>query len=320
MTYSVELKLNGENEADWLAARLTGLTGSDTLAALGLDPHKSRLALWQQKIDPQPVEETPRMRMGKRLEQVVMDEFSYQTGLPVTPANVLLRSVEWPFLLASPDGWVYEGTDGNILTKGVRGLYEGKTTTVWLKNDWADDQVPLRALAQVAHYLAVTGLPFAYVAVLIDNEVSYRRVERDDDLIADIVAKLHEFWLLVETRVMPPVDYHESTTDTLKAMWPEAQEGTTTELDADVVSEWRACKAELALLEMRKDALENRIRQSLEDAEVGLVDGVPVVSYKTTWPKRLDKKALEQAHPALVAEFTSNKQPQRTLRMLNRKK
>ena len=312
MTYSIELHLTPDNEADWLAARLTGLTGRDTLAALGLDPNKSRLALWQQKLDPQPVEETPRMRMGKRLEPVIMAEFAHQTGLEVEPANVLLRSVEWPFLLASPDGWVTE--------EGQRGLYEAKSTTVWLRSDWADGEVPLRALAQVAHYLAVTGLPFAYVAVLIDNEVSWRRVERDDDLISDIVAKLHEFWRYVQRGEMPPVDYHDSTTDTLKQMWPEAQEGASVEVDADVVSEWRTLKAELALLEMRKDALENRIRAELEDAEFGCVDGVPVVSYKTSFPKRLDTKALREAHPALVEEFTSNKQPQRTLRMLQRKK
>jgi putative phage-type endonuclease len=309
MSASIELMLTPDNEADWLAARLTGLTGSDTLAALGLDPNKSRLALWQSKLDPQPVEETPRMRMGRRLEPVIMAEFAHQTGLMVEPANVLLRSIEWPFLLASPDGWVYEN--------GQTCLYEAKSTTVWLKNDWADGEVPIRALAQVAHYLAVTGLQVAYVAVMIDNEVSWRRIERDDDLIADIVSKLAEFWRYVEHREMPPIDYTD--VDVLKSMWPESQEGTAVEVDSDVVSDWRQTKAELALLEMRKDALENRIRQSLEDAETGLVDGVPVVSYKTSVTRRLDQKALKAAEPEVAEKYTTVSS-QRTLRMLNRKK
>lgn len=308
------LNLDDTNEADWLAERLTGLTGTDCLAALGLDPYKSRLALWHAKRDPQPVEENARMRMGKRLESVVREEFAYQTGLSVEPANVLLRSVHHPFMLASPDGWVVE--NGHI------GIFEAKTTTVWNRGDWADDQVPLRALAQVAHYLAVTGLDFAYVAVLIDNEVLYRKVERDSDLVADIVQREADFWQLVVDGEMPAVDYHESTTDALKAMWPEPEAGKTVDLDAtliEVVGEWRTAKAEIELLKSRRDALANRIREAMTDAEVAMAGDRPVLSYKASEVRRVDTPALRAAHPGIVEEFTVVS-TQRTLRELNRKK
>lgn len=307
--YTVELDLTTSTEDDWLAARMTGLTGSDALAALGLDPYKSRLALWQEKRSGKRDDtDTERALAGRILEPAVKQLFTAKTGLEVRDMNVLARSIEHPFMLATPDGMV--GDDAG---------YEGKTTTVWLQADWADDEVPLRALAQGAHYMAVLGWQRVYFAALIDNLVHVRVVERDDTFIDRLIEREREFWQMVETGEMPPVDHHPSTTNALAEMYPEHVEGKSIELAEDLIDAWRDAKTELALAEMRVEALSNRIRNELGDAEIGTVNGDKAVSWKAQTRRQVDVKALRDAHPAIAEEFTVTSQT-RVLRDARRRK
>lgn len=307
--YTVELDLTQSTEDDWLAARMTGLTGSDALAVLGLDPYKSRFALWQEKRSGKRDDtDTERALAGRILEPAVKKLFTAKTGLEVRDMNVLARSTEHPFMLATPDGMV--GDDAG---------YEGKTTTVWLRDDWANDEVPLRALAQGAHYMAVLGWPRVYFAALIDNLVHVRVVERDDTFIDQLIEREAEFWKLVETGEMPPVDHHPSTTDALAEMYPEHVEDKSIELAEDLIDAWRDAKTELALAEMRVDALSNRIRNELGDAEIGTVNGDKAVSWKAQTRRQVDVKALRAAHPSIVEEFTVTSR-QRVLRDSRRRK
>lgn len=65
----------------WLEARRTGIGGSDALACLGLDPWKTRLEVYLDKIGQAPDRETPRMRWGQIVEGAILDWFVEQTGI-----------------------------------------------------------------------------------------------------------------------------------------------------------------------------------------------------------------------------------------------
>jgi putative phage-type endonuclease len=313
VTAEVILDIAEAGEDAWLDARLQGITGSDCLAALGADPQRSRTSLWVEKvhgITREFADDEP-LAMGHILEPAVRAGFTYKTGLQVRPANVLLRSERWPWMLASPDGFVI--ADGDP-------IFEAKTTMSWRKHEWADDGIPDKALAQTMHYLAVVGAPRAYIAVLIDNRVQWREIERDDALIEDIAELERRFWHEhVLTREMPPIDdAGDSTADALTALFPEHVGGKGVELEGDVREaweQWLAAKAAKKVAAEAEDLLSNRLRAYLGDAEQGLVDGVPRVSWKASTRKALDQTAIKAAHPALVAEFM-NETPVRTLRAL----
>lgn len=309
--YKVELDLTTSTQDDWLAARMTGLTGSDALAALGLDPYKSRFALWLEKRSGvRDNDDNERTLAGRILEPAVKQLFTAKTGRKVRDLNVLARSIEHPFMLATPDGEVVDDDNAG---------YEGKTTTVWLRDDWANDEVPLRALAQGAHYMAVLGWQRVYFAALIDNLVHVRVVERDDTFIAQLIEREREFWQMVVDGTPPPVDHHQSTTNALAEMYPEHVEGKSIELAEDLIDAWRDAKTELALAEMRVEALSNRIRNELGDAEIGTVNGDKAVSWKAQTRRQVDVKALRDAHPAIAEEFTVTSQT-RVLRDARRRK
>lgn len=304
------LDINHAGHDAWLAARRNGITGSDTLALLGLDPRKSPVQLYLEKTENlDMVVENDHMRAGRYLEPAIAQWFADDTGMVVEDPKVLLRSRDYPLLLASPDRLIHDG--------GSAGLLEIKSTSHFLADDW-EDGPPLRALAQTAHYLGVTGLKWAAVAVLIGGwQFRWFRVERNDTLIADILERELEWWhTYVEKHQMPPIDESDSTADALKEMWPEATEGRQIELSMDlreVWDEYTALKASVAADEKRVKGMRSRLAAHLMDAEYATFGGTPLFSYKSSVQHRIDTDALRDAHPDIAEKFTKEI-PVRTMR------
>ena len=154
----VEILPPGAPREVWLEERRQGIGGSDASAVAGVNPWRTRWAVWLDKtgqaVD---VEPTRAMRMGTLLEPVVKALFVEETGIGLADVG-LLRSLEWPFMQVTPDAFTEDG-----------GIFEAKTTSRWLAHEWDDEQVPDHAEVQVQHALAVTGRSHAWVAGLIDG-------------------------------------------------------------------------------------------------------------------------------------------------------
>ncbi len=295
----VVLERDGTNEEAWLDARREGVSASDALAAMGFDPRKQRAALWIEKTQGTSVEETEPMVMGRILEPAVKQAFAWKSGLDVVDATELLRSVAWPWMLCTPDGYVKD-------TSGTLGLFEAKTTTIYLKDDWADGQIPERAAAQTMHGLAVTGLPFAFVAVLINNQVEYRYMERDEALIAEIIRLEQEFWQYVIDREMPPIHPGRDAPDLLHSLYPRANEGTTrelTEAERDIAVRFRRAGSEYKHWERERAALGDQLKILAGDAEFLTWNGDPIVSVKSGETRRIDIDRLRAEQPEIAKQY-----------------
>lgn len=303
-----------ETETAWKAARRQGISGSDALAAMGLDPRKQRAHLWREKVEETEQAENEAMVAGRFLEPAVKALFTWHTSLEVIDSDTLLRSVAHPWMLATPDGYVYDEA-------GTLGLFEAKTTTVYLADEWADEQVPERAAAQTMHYLAVTGLPFAYVAVLINNRLQWRYIERDERLIRRIVELEEEFWQTVVDREMPPIVYGKDTDELLRELYPES-DGTQIEASdetAQLVENWRSCSEQEAHWRTRAKETGQLVRAAMGDAERLVYGDRTLATWKTQDHRELDRDALKEAHPDIYAQFSVNK-PRRVLRHVKPKR
>lgn len=309
MTCEVVLRTDEVDEADWLTARRNGITGSDVLKAIGVEP--SRTALWVQKIHGiDTLEETEAMRWGHTLEPVIANAWAERTGMTVRKSNVLLRSVEYPWAIVTPD---YDVLDDDS-------LLEIKNVGNYMAHEWADEQIPLRATAQTCWQLFVAGKQRCHVAALIGgNRLETRVVERDDELIGRIVSLAGEFWHdYVEPQIMPPADGSEQATDAINALWPEHTDGAQVELNEtqhEIFAEWRMVAEQRDVVSKRCDELANQVKSFLGDAGVATWGGVPLVSWKSHVQKRLDTAALKAAHPHIAEEFT-RELPVRPLRAL----
>lgn len=170
---------------EWLAARSTGIGGSDVSAILGMSRWSSPLDVWREKTGrAQPQRRTWAMARGTALEPLLLEWLTDNAGIAVHKVP-MQRSVSRPWMLGSLDG---VGSDLSVV--------EAKTTSWWLRDEWEGEQVADHAELQSQWYMAVTGLASAWViAAISDDDPVIRPVTRDDALIEQMVAACERFWV-----------------------------------------------------------------------------------------------------------------------------
>ena len=260
---------------EWLELRRTGLGGSDAAAALGLSPYTSPLALYLDKVDPQPDEDKEIFEAGRRAEPLILKWFADQTALSVERHAIMLRSRRWNWMLANLDGFVIE-KDGSL------SIVEAKNVGAYNADQWLDGP-PIHVRLQGMHYLAVTGLNRCYFAALIGgNKFVYFCVERDQELIESMIAGEEKLWTLVTMRRMPEADGSESTKAALKAHYAKADLESIEVPDEFVtLIEQRAlAKAVVKIDTERLTEIENRMIVLMDGAEVAMHEGDVVAKWQ----------------------------------------
>ena len=122
MNYKAEVFVDTENlsREDWLSFRRKGIGGSDAAAIMGMSPFSTKRDLYYDKLGIQPVVDEEEdnwvaKEVGHRLEDLVAEIFSRNTGLKVYPVRKMFRHPLHPFMLADVDFFI-DFPDG---TKGI---------------------------------------------------------------------------------------------------------------------------------------------------------------------------------------------------------
>lgn len=256
-------------KAEWLAAHVGGLGGSEAAVACGVSPWDTPLGLWARKqgLAP-PVEETRAMRYGSRMEGFVADEYAAETGRTLLDPGrwTLMRNRLRPTLLGSVDRLILDDARGP-------GVLEIKTTGAHMAHRWDDGQVPPEVAIQVAHYLAALDLAWSSVAVLIGStEMRWCDVTRDAGMEAELLAAEDAFLAAVASGDNPPLARAEDSA-VLRLLYPRHEPGAVVALPGEAM-DWDAdileAKAIIKAAEATKDAAENAIKQALGTAERGV--------------------------------------------------
>lgn len=182
------------SKEDWLRYRKCGITGTDAGAILGLNPYRSAFQVYHDKIS-DTIEniDNEAMRQGRDLEDYVAQRFSEETGFKVRRANAIYQSEEHPLLLA----------DFDRLIVGQKAGLECKTVSPFSADKWADGKIPAHYLAQVNHYLAVSGFDCWYIAALIfGKELVIHKIISDKAVLDNLIAEEEHFW---KYNVMPEI-------------------------------------------------------------------------------------------------------------------
>lgn len=269
---------------------------------MGLSPYTSPLDVWLVKTgraDQPDISDKEAVRWGNALEAVVADRFADEhPELVVKRRNATLVSKERPWAFANLDRTVRD-------ENGEMGVLEIKTAGMRRAADW-EDGVPAYYMAQVVHYLAVTGWSYAWVAVLIGGQ-DYRefRIERDEDDVAAAVDACDVFWReFVQADVMPAMTGIKGEGTALAALHPDPSEETVGMLDGDVpeLMELAGVKSDIAALEKRKRALEASLKARIGDAR-----GIETPTMRATWTRSkrstFDRKAFDIDHPGMTDDY-----------------
>lgn len=253
---------------EWLQLRRKGLGGSDAGSVAGFSKYRSPISVWLEKtgkVEPSQ-EESQAARFGRKLEPVVADEFAERTGLKVEPIHEMLQHREYPFMLANLDRLIYED--------GKQGVLECKTADKYFASEWDDEKIPDHYYLQVQHYLAVTGLQFAYIAVLIGgNDFRHKRVDRNDEVISHLIRIESDFWRLVEEDIPPALDGAESTADMIKQLYPESngQEIILPDEAVEWLEQYHAAAVRIKEYELLKTEAHNKIMYAMKDYAIGWI-------------------------------------------------
>lgn len=295
--WNVFAKTKDMPKAQWLRLRRNRIGGSDAAAIMGLNPWRTAMDVWLEKTGEftRDDEDNEKMYWGTVLEAVVAEEFTRRTGLKTRRRNAILQSRKHPVMIANVDR----------LVVGERAGLECKTTGLYNADDWLIG-IPEYYYPQVQHYMAVTGYDTWYVAVLIGGqEFKYYKIARDDYFIRQLIEAETEFWHLVKTRIPPPIDGTNASTELLKRLYPEAEKGTEIELPLDalaLINQYEeACRQEQEIQCVKNEAA-NKLKDMLGSHERGFIHDRQVI-WKNVVSRRLDTKSLQKAHPDICDRF-----------------
>lgn len=267
----------------WLAFRAKGVGGSDMGTILGLNPYSTPYDLWLEKTGRQQPEDISgkwAIVKGNALEVELRRRFRqlHPEFQVIDGTDISLVSDAHPVMHASLDGFIYdEASDSwGILEIKTANANRGRT-------DWHNDEGELIApdyyMAQVTHYMAVTGFRWGYFyADIGEAEPVEVRFERDEDDIHAVIKAAEDFWGFVARDEMPAL----TGVDVAKA-YPEPSEGIEDMSDStdlrELMADYRQVTSDLNALKQRKEELRDCILTYIGDHE-GVRCGNMQATYK----------------------------------------
>lgn len=296
MKYTLTKNMTREQ---WLEARRSGIGGSDAAAIVCANPYSSALTVYADKTGAiEPAEETEAMRQGTDLEEYVSRRFCEETGLKVQRCNKMFINSENPFMIANIDRKV-------VNLKEFIGL-ECKTTNLFNKTDFDDGEVQPNYYWQCQHYMAVTGAPYWYLAVLVlSRSFHVFKIERNEKAIETLVNAEREFWFEHVQKGIPPAANGSDADDiAINAIYPASNgEG----ID---ITDMRETLQVLHGLKFQKKRIEEMIAQHeqaiklrMGDAQNAFAPGFKI-TWKTCEQTRFDSKAFKQANPLAFEKYS----------------
>ncbi|GLY10362.1 YqaJ viral recombinase family protein [Pseudobacillus badius] len=300
---------NDMNREEWLEARKAGLGGSDIGAIAGLNQWRSPMTVYLEKTSS--IEnnvDNEFIYWGNVLEDVVAQEFSKRSGMKVRRRNAMLYHPEKHWALANVDRLIVTQDD-----KGP-GILECKTAGFFKKEEWNGEEVPASYLTQLQWYFYVTGYQWGYFAVLIGgNQFVMKRVDRDEELIEQLVELGEDFWMNnVQKKVPPPLDGSAASSDILSYLYPSSNgQEMTLEPSAETLIE-NLIEAKQAEKEAKETVklYENQLKDMLGEYEKGRL-GDRLVQWKSYVTNRFDAKALAAEHPDIYQRYLNQTESRR---------
>ncbi len=258
------------------------LGGTDATAILGLSRYRTAWDVYTEKIGAVPPsgEMSEDARWGVLLEPVIRAEYRRRTDSPVVKPRRLIRARGRRWQAGHLDGLA----DDRLLEVKVRS---------WPGNAWGDegtDEVPADVKAQVEHYLAVTGLPFADIAVLFRGQrLAIYRINASP-LLEDLTAEEQEWWQRhVVQGEQPDWDGSPGASRFLRQRHPQDDGVSLVALPhhSAVLEEFATVRQQREALEAREAALIQQIQSVMGEASELLSPDM-----KITWRRSKDGKPV----------------------------
>ena len=285
------------SHGDWLRYRKLGIGGSDAGAICGSNPYVTAMQVYHDKTS-NAVDDTDNeaMRQGRDLEEYVAQRFMEATGKKVRRANAIFYNEGHPFMLANVDRLVV-GEDAGL---------ECKTASPYMADKWKDGDIPMHYQIQCHHYMAVCNASAWYIAVLIyGKEFKFHKIERDEDIIADLVQIEKDFWEnYVLAGKVPNPDGTEACNEALSKYFHTAKADSVVKLVGfdEKLDRRNELIGQIERLEKEQALIEQEIKLYMKENERAF-SGKYRVAWSNVNSTRLDTKLLKQEKPEIYKKY-----------------
>ena len=210
-------RLELKDGKEWKKERGKRIGGSDIACIMGMNPWKSNVELWREKmglVKTEDVSDNPYVRYGTEAEPIIRELFKLNhkdLRVDYIPDNLWLND-EYPFAHASLDGWLEDsGRDMGILEVKTGNILNRTQAAKW------DNRIPDNYYCQVLWYMMVTNAKYAWVTALLKErryggeevqtvrEYSIIRDSAIETEIAILAEKAAEFWKSMQDGIEPPL-------------------------------------------------------------------------------------------------------------------
>lgn len=281
---------------EWLNYRKQGIGGSDAGAVCGLNPYKTAMEVYQDKVSSETEDfDNEAMRQGRDFEDYVARRFTEVTGKKVRRANAMFCHEKYPFMLADVDRMVV----------GEKAGLECKTASPFLADKWQDGQVPMHYYIQCLHYMTVCDVDAWYIAVLIfGREFKYYRMERDEEMIADLIRIEQDFWQNHVLKGQMPSPDGSKLADSVIAEYYKQTIAETIPLTGfnEKIKRRQELSEIIGKMDTEKRQIEQELKLYLGEAEIAENEQYRV-SWKAVHSNRLDERRLKEEEPEIYEKY-----------------
>jgi predicted phage-related endonuclease len=270
--------------------RTRGLGSSDMGSLFGMNRYCPLPKLWLIKTGQLPIEDsTEQMDWGNYLEEPVARRFALKTGRRVQKLTRTIVHPDYDFLLSNPDRWQFNRDKPK---KQRRGVLEIKTSLLGNLREWA-----------------AGGIPAAYFAVLFGgNKLVEFDVTRDEPIIQLIIERCVDFWKLVQTKTVPPIELGREWNEHMAKFFPTVEKKEEIIL-ATPAALGRARRYLTLCTQVEKreaEIAEHEVffKEQIGSAERLLVPGVARFTWSSFEQKRVDLEKLRAEHPTIAEQLT----------------
>jgi len=257
--------------ADWVEQRRHGIFATDAATVTGRSPWDSPFTKFQEiRGTTMPKIATEAMEMGVILQPIVGMLWAKKHGRKV-------RANPWTYWLEDGIGSHFDFDVVPEKGQPVTEILEAKTADKFASRDWGEqdtDQVPEAYALQCQHEIMVRGpdIVRCHLGVLLGgNRFQTYVVERDDEMIEDLLAIERRFLANARLGIAPEMDGSEAATNYLRNLSPR-DNGARWELPESVealgLAYMAARAAEESAIEQKASA-GNKLREAMSDHASG---------------------------------------------------
>lgn len=258
----------------------TYLGGSDIAAILGLDPFRTPLSVWGEKVRGIRVVPSEAMEAGNDAEPAIVRGYARQWGERL--ARVTDVSYPGPGTLLSPrDPWRGATPDATARRRGALIAVQAKLVGLGMAHQWGDpedgpegvpEHVQLQVTWESLHLHEALGVPMpevAHVVAMIGTDRPIYEVPVDQELVADLLDVARDWWRRhVERGEMPMVTERDAAT--VAQLYPQpraALDESPSDETLELVRRYDAARAEAKRAAEAKDLIANQLTAAIGDRE-----------------------------------------------------